>query len=126
MYAGHVPPLPASLGFQLTVLWICPQQGVLICIGGLGMVVVSDQLTGNRSNRAVNKVKGDFFMVAGAVLYGFSKSELFFNLEYRLTLATSERRRRISRAAVAVIRGSGSAWHVGHAHNWHPSTHPGA
>ena len=48
-------------------------QGILICIGGLGILVASDQLTANGGFEAVNKVKGDLFMVSGATLYGFSK-----------------------------------------------------
>lgn len=46
----------------------------MICIGGLVMLVASDQLTGNKGSEAVNKVKGDLFMVSGATLYGFSNS----------------------------------------------------
>jgi solute carrier family 35 protein F1/2 len=43
----------------------------MICLGGLGMLVISDKLTG-KNNRASSKVKGDALMFAGAVLYGFS------------------------------------------------------
>ena len=35
------------------------------------MLVASDQLT-DKDYKAVNKVKGDLFMLAGATLYGFS------------------------------------------------------
>jgi solute carrier family 35 protein F1/2 len=45
--------------------------GVFICIGGLGMLVASDEIT-SKSWQAVAKGKGDGFMVAGATLYGFS------------------------------------------------------
>ncbi|KAF8909403.1 hypothetical protein CPB84DRAFT_1703155 [Gymnopilus junonius] len=52
--------------------------GVLICIGGLGMLVASDELT-SKSWEAVAKGKGDGFMIAGATLYGFTNAtEEFF------------------------------------------------
>ncbi|KAF8963418.1 hypothetical protein BDZ97DRAFT_1661712 [Flammula alnicola] len=52
--------------------------GVFICIGGLGMLVGSDELTG-KSWQAVSKGKGDAFMIAGATLYGFTNAtEEFF------------------------------------------------
>jgi solute carrier family 35 protein F1/2 len=52
--------------------------GVLICIGGLGMLVGSDALT-QKSWEAVSKGKGDAFMIAGATLYGFTNAtEEFF------------------------------------------------
>ena len=41
------------------------------------MLVSSDQLARNRANHAVNKVKGDLFMVIGATLYGFSERGFF-------------------------------------------------
>jgi len=52
--------------------------GILICVGGLGMLVASDQLT-DKDYPAVSKVKGDFFMLGGATLYGFTNAaEEFF------------------------------------------------
>lgn len=52
--------------------------GILICVGGLGMLVGSDHLT-DKSWEAVDKVKGDLFMIAGATLYGFTNAaEEFF------------------------------------------------
>jgi len=52
--------------------------GILICVGGLGMLVGSDQLT-DKDWEAVDKVKGDLFMLAGATLYGFTNAyEEFF------------------------------------------------
>ena len=57
-----------------SVDWIstnASRQGILICVGGLGMLVASDQLT-DKDYKAANKVKGDLFMLAGATLYGFS------------------------------------------------------
>jgi len=52
--------------------------GILICVGGLGMLVGSDHLT-DKSWKAVDRVKGDLFMLAGATLYGFTNAaeELF-------------------------------------------------
>ncbi|KAM6502213.1 DUF914 domain membrane protein [Amanita muscaria] len=52
--------------------------GVLICIGGLGMLVASDVITG-KNWEAISKGKGDAFMIAGATLYGFTNAtEEFF------------------------------------------------
>jgi hypothetical protein len=48
-------------------------QGVVICVGGLGLLVVSDFVT-DKNYPALNKGKGDGFMIAGATLYGFSAS----------------------------------------------------
>jgi len=52
--------------------------GVLVCIGGLGMLVSSDFLT-DKNYPALSKGKGDVFMIVGATLYGFSNAtEEFF------------------------------------------------
>jgi len=52
--------------------------GVMICVTGLGLLVASDQLT-NKDWQAVNKGKGDAFMILGATLYGFTNAtEEFF------------------------------------------------
>jgi drug/metabolite transporter (DMT)-like permease len=48
-------------------------QGVSICIAGLGLLVTADQLT-DKDWAALNKGKGDAFMILGATLYGFSTS----------------------------------------------------
>lgn len=58
------------------IMTTCSHQGVLTCICGLVMLVVSDQLTANGSKEASNKAKGDLFMVIGATLYGFSEGAL--------------------------------------------------
>lgn len=55
-----IPPSPAL-------------QGAVICVLGLGLLVGADQLT-NKDWAAVNKGKGDAFMILGATLYGFSES----------------------------------------------------
>jgi solute carrier family 35 protein F1/2 len=52
--------------------------GVLISVGGLGMLVGSDLLT-DKNYPALNKGKGDAFMIIGATLYGISNAtEEFF------------------------------------------------
>jgi Solute carrier family 35 len=52
-------------------------QGVLISVGGLGMLVGSDLLT-DKNYPALNKGKGDAFMIIGATLYGICKSGSIF------------------------------------------------
>ena len=47
------------------------KQGVLVCVGGLGMLVASDMLT-DKNYPALSRGKGDAFMIIGATLYGFS------------------------------------------------------
>ncbi|EGN96593.1 hypothetical protein SERLA73DRAFT_184677 [Serpula lacrymans var. lacrymans S7.3] len=52
--------------------------GVLVCVGGLGMLVSSDMLT-DKNYPALNRGKGDAFMIVGATLYGFTNAtEEFF------------------------------------------------
>ncbi|KAI0793912.1 DUF914-domain-containing protein [Fomes fomentarius] len=52
--------------------------GIAICVGGLGMLVASDQITGKDWDPA-SRVKGDIFMLVGASLYGFTNAtEEFF------------------------------------------------
>jgi len=47
-------------------------------VAGLGLLVGADQLT-NKDWEAVNKGKGDAFMILGATLYGFTNAtEEFF------------------------------------------------
>jgi solute carrier family 35 protein F1/2 len=53
--------------YQLTQI-----AGILFCIGGLGVIFGSDQLTGNNSFGASDAVKGDLFALLGATLYGIS------------------------------------------------------
>ena len=54
-------------------------QGILICIGGLGLLVASDDIT-DKDYPAVSKVKGDIFMIIGASLYGFSTFSIHHSL----------------------------------------------
>ncbi|KAF9235620.1 solute carrier family 35 member SLC35F1/F2/F6 [Melanogaster broomeanus] len=52
--------------------------GVLVCIGGLGLLVASDFLTG-KDGHAESRGKGDAFMVAAATIYGVvNATEEFF------------------------------------------------
>ncbi|TDL24039.1 DUF914-domain-containing protein [Rickenella mellea] len=52
--------------------------GVVVCVGGLGMLVGSDDLT-DKNYPAVSVVRGDIFMIVGASLYGFTNAtEEFF------------------------------------------------
>jgi solute carrier family 35 protein F1/2 len=52
--------------------------GVLVCLVGLGMTVSSDFIT-DKNWPALNKGKGDAFMILGATLYGFTNAtEEFF------------------------------------------------
>jgi len=52
--------------------------GVAVCIGGLVMLFASDLIT-KKNYKALNKGKGDGFMILGATLYGFTNAtEEFF------------------------------------------------
>ncbi|KAG7093739.1 hypothetical protein E1B28_007390 [Marasmius oreades] len=54
--------------------------GVIICLGGLAMLVGSDIITDKTASSGVlNRAEGDGFMIAGAILYGFTNAteELF-------------------------------------------------
>jgi len=52
--------------------------GILICVAGLGLLVASDRIT-DKDWTALNRAKGDAFMIAGATLYGFTNAtEEFF------------------------------------------------
>ena len=87
MYAvkfGHVAP-----DFQLTDdRFYRVMQGILVCVCGLGMLVVSDQLTG-KDYEATDKVKGDLFMLAGATLYGICLCDFLNSLRHSLLTSKS-------------------------------------
>ena len=52
--------------------------GILVCVGGLGMLVASDEIT-DKDWPAASRAKGDVFMLVGATLYGFTNAtEEFF------------------------------------------------
>jgi solute carrier family 35 protein F1/2 len=46
--------------------------GILLCIGGLGVIFGSDQITGANQFGATDEVKGDLFALLGATFYGLS------------------------------------------------------
>lgn len=46
--------------------------GILICMGGMGLLIASDHITGSNGGDAVSPVKGDLFMLLGASFYGCS------------------------------------------------------
>lgn len=48
------------------------EKGILICIAGLGLLVSSDFLT-DKNYAALDRAKGDAFMIVGATFYGFSE-----------------------------------------------------
>ena len=62
----------------LTVLICAYIQGIVICVGGLGMLVASDQIT-DKDWPALSRAKGDVFMLVGASLYGFSKRPFVYD-----------------------------------------------
>lgn len=48
--------------------------GILVCIGGMGILIGSDHITGGLSGEAANMVKGDMFALVGATCYGLSNT----------------------------------------------------
>jgi len=46
--------------------------GILVCIGGLGILLASDHITGTNQFDATDALKGDLFALLGATFYGFS------------------------------------------------------
>ncbi|KAH9479570.1 putative solute carrier family 35 member [Psilocybe cubensis] len=56
--------------------------GVFICIGGLGLLVASDEIT-QKGWEAVSRAKGDGFMIAGATLYGITNASEEFLVRKR-------------------------------------------
>ncbi|TPX11101.1 uncharacterized protein E0L32_007962 [Thyridium curvatum] len=46
--------------------------GILVCCGGMGLLLASDHLTGSNGGPGVNLVKGDLFALLGATFYGLS------------------------------------------------------
>jgi hypothetical protein len=76
------------------VAYFIMYQGVLISVGGLGMLVSSDLLTGKNGGNG-SKGEGDGFMILGATLYGIcsylrSICHIFSNLGFGLANATEE------------------------------------
>ena len=46
--------------------------GILVCCGGMGILLASDAIQGNNNYDPDNALKGDLFALAGATLYGLS------------------------------------------------------
>jgi solute carrier family 35 protein F1/2 len=48
--------------------------GILVCVGGTGLLIASDHITGANGGDVTNgnQLKGDLFALAGATFYGFS------------------------------------------------------
>ncbi|KAJ9155574.1 DUF914-domain-containing protein [Pleurostoma richardsiae] len=46
--------------------------GILICCGGMGLLLASDHITGSNGGPGVDMLKGDLFGLAGATFYGLS------------------------------------------------------
>lgn len=49
--------------------------GILVCVGGMGILLASDHITGSTSFGPIsrgNQLKGDLFALAGATFYGLS------------------------------------------------------
>ena len=46
--------------------------GILLCCGGMGILLASDHITGTNGGPGVNMLKGDLFGLLGATFYGIS------------------------------------------------------
>ena len=44
--------------------------GIFVCIGGMGLLLASDHITGSNGGPASNELKGDLFALLGATFYG--------------------------------------------------------
>jgi len=88
----------------------------LICIGGLGLLVVSDFVT-DKNYPALDRAKGDGLMIAGATLYGFS---MFQRSEFFDGHDLSQRNGRILRQEETSLRSCWATRDVGIHYQWHP------
>ena len=61
-----------SLIFLKVRYHVAQYVGILICCGGLGMLIASDHITGANGGKALDAVKGDLFALLGATFYGLS------------------------------------------------------
>jgi solute carrier family 35 protein F1/2 len=59
----------AFLGVRYKLIQIL---GIVICMGGMGILIASDHITGVNGGPGENMVKGDLFALLGATCYGFS------------------------------------------------------
>ncbi|KAL2754013.1 hypothetical protein ACRALDRAFT_1062979 [Sodiomyces alcalophilus JCM 7366] len=48
--------------------------GILVCCGGMGLLIASDHITGANRNAAADKLKGDLFALLGATCYGLTNT----------------------------------------------------
>lgn len=48
--------------------------GILVCVGGMGLLLASDHITGATNFPAENQLKGDLFALLGATFYGLSNA----------------------------------------------------
>lgn len=46
--------------------------GIVVCCGGMGILIASDHISGSGGDEASDMVKGDLFALLGATCYGFS------------------------------------------------------
>lgn len=46
--------------------------GIVVCIGGMGILIGSDHITGSNGGEGSSVIKGDMFALAGATCYGLS------------------------------------------------------
>ncbi|CEN61313.1 Putative DUF914 domain membrane protein [Aspergillus calidoustus] len=48
--------------------------GILVCIGGMGVLIASDHIQGTNGGNALDQVKGDLFALLGATFYGLANT----------------------------------------------------
>ncbi|KAI0018130.1 solute carrier family 35 member F1 [Xylariomycetidae sp. FL0641] len=48
--------------------------GILVCIGGMGLLLASDHIQGINGGEGVNMLRGDLFALLGATLYGLTNA----------------------------------------------------
>jgi len=48
--------------------------GIFVCVGGMGLLLASDHITGATNFPAENQLKGDLFALLGATFYGLSNA----------------------------------------------------
>ncbi|KAF2763304.1 DUF914-domain-containing protein [Pseudovirgaria hyperparasitica] len=61
-----------SLIFLKVRYHVAQYAGIIVCIGGMGILIGSDHITGSNGGTAQNQLKGDLFALAGATFYGVS------------------------------------------------------
>ncbi|ROT40993.1 solute carrier family 35 member F1 [Sodiomyces alkalinus F11] len=48
--------------------------GILVCCGGMGLLIASDHITGASGNAAADRLRGDLFALLGATCYGLTNT----------------------------------------------------